>query len=472
MPALPLAGPSYQLRNRRADVQRCVNWVPVQIESGSGKGGAQSYLKQVPGKRMLATLGGAAAGGVRGLRAVRGVLYAVSGDTLYRVTADGAAAALGAVGGADPVSMAENNTQLCVAAGSAGYVYDLDTEVLSRLVGNWRGSTLADVLDGYGVFAAPGTNQLYTSGAQDFTTINALDFASAEGSSGVVVAHLVKHREVLVLKERTGEVWYDAGNADGIPLSVNTGAAVEVGCIAPHSLRKMAGLAFWLGQDDRGAAVVFSMSAYVPQRISTHAIEELLGSLTLDQLAAARAYCYHQEGLSYYVLQVPGLPTTWVYELASGVWHERAEWVAGSWAPDLGLCHAFAYGMHIVGTADGRLCVLDPSLSTSAGGPLVRERITPHMAQPGANVRRFGSLQIDCSVGAGLAGADGLLMLRYSNDGGMTWGNERQMSLGRIGEYRTRCRATRLGSARDRVWSIRVSDDVRCEPIAALVDEV
>lgn len=469
MAVLPIAGPSYQLRNRRADAERCINWIPVQIESGAGKGGAGSYLKQAPGKVRLTDLGAE----VRGLWVTRGVLYAVAGSTLYRIGSDWTATSLGTLSSSTgPVSMVDNNTQLMISGGADGYVYDLDAGTLAAQGGNWRGSVRVDALDGYGVFADPASYQLYTSGPQDFGSLDALDFGSAESSPGPIVAHLVKHREVLVLKQRTGEVWYDAGNADGIPLAPNTGAALEVGCLAAHSLQKMAGVALWLGRDDRGAAVVFAMQAYVPQRVSTHALEELLGGLTEAQLSGARAWCYHQEGLSYYVLQVPGLETTWVYELAAGVWHERAEFAAGMLSQDAGVCHAYAYGVHVVGSLAGRLYRLDPTVNTNDGAVLLRERTTPHNSAPGMQWQRYGSARIECNVGAGLAGADGQLMLQYSNDGGMTWSGWRGLSLGQIGEYRTRVRATQLGASRDRVWRIRVTDDVRCEPISMLIDEV
>lgn len=470
MTRLQLAGPSYALRNRSADVQRCINWIPVQIESGTGKGGSQSYLKQVPGKAVLAT----AAGAWRGLWVAGGVLYGVAGSSLYSIDADYALTALAtSIPGTDPVGMADNNTQLAITTGSALYVVELSTGAVSTLGAGdgFLGSTRVDVIDGYGVFGTPDGWTLFTTGQQDFTSINPLDFGSAESSTGNIVAHIVKHREVLVLKDRTGEIWFDAGNLDGIPLSPNTGATIEAGCVAPHSLQKIAGMAMWLGRDDRGTGIVFGMQAYIPARISTHALEEALAGLTEAQIAAASAYTYHQEGLSFYVLNVPGLSTTWVYEVAAGIWHERAEFMNGEYLPDYGRCHAYAYGTHVVGGADGNLYSLDPELNTSGTRHLVRERITPHNADPGNNRVRFGSLQVDGQVGAGLSGSDAKIMLRYSDDGGNMWTGWRQLSLGKIGEYRARARTTMLGAGRDRVWNIRVTDDVKFEPSAIVVDE-
>ena len=469
MPAIPIAGPSYALRNRSADVQRCVNWIPVQIESAVGKGGQPSYLKQTPGKTLLAALGSP----VRGIYTARGMLYAVAGATLYRIAANGTAASVGTLASNDgPVRMADNVTQLAIVDGPRGYVLDLDDNTFAPMAGDFRGSTQIDVLDGYGVFSVPSSPQFYISANQDFAVFNALEFATTESSIGDIVALCVKHRELILLKERTGEVWADSGGAD-FPLARNDGAALQVGCAAAHSLAVIDGAAVWLSRDVSGGIGVSAMTAYQPQRISNHALEEALTPLTEAQISGAQAYAYRQEGLSFYALQVPGLNTTWVYELRAGIWHERAEWVDGTHAQDLGTCHAYAYGRHFVGGSDGVIYSLEPGVSASGSGPLVRERITPHNAMPSLSRRRFGSLQIDCNTGAGLAdGSAGSMLLRYSDDGGMTWGNWRTLSLGAVGRYTARARATMLGSARDRVWHIRVTDPVRCEPVAAIVDEV
>lgn len=465
MPSLPLTGPSSQLR-AGVDLQRTVGWIPVRVESGDGKGGVQAYLKQQPGLTQLADLGAE----LRGLFVAADVLYAVAGAKLYRIGSDWTITELGPLSSLSGiVDGAANETQLCIVDGLYGYCLDLATSTLTQLSGNWRGSTRVDVLDGYGVFADPDTAQFYLSGNQDFTVFDALDFASAEGSTGAIIGHIVKHRELLLLKQTTGEVWIDAGGVD-FPLVRNDGANIETGLVAAHTLQKVAGDAFWLGRDDRGSGIVFRMSAYQPIRCSSHALEEALTAV--DDLSGAWAFTYHQEGLTYYVMQVPGLSTTWVYELASGLWHERAEWVNGTYQPWRARVHALAYGKHVVGDSAGKIYELDVNANTNAGDVLLRERITPHAAMPSLQRRRFGSMQIDCTVGKGLSGGQATMMLRYSDTSGASWSNWRYLSLGRIGQYLARARATMLGSARDRVWCIRCTEDVRVDVLAAVVDEV
>jgi hypothetical protein len=467
MPALSLVGPSYNLRSNKVDCERTVNYVPVVVESGNGKGGVQGYLKQIPGLVSLVALGSE----LRGLCVARDVLYAVAGGTLYEVssgyTLTPRATLLSASG---RVSMAANDTQIAVVDGLNLVVYDLDTHTVTTNPANWLGSNVVDVLDGYGIFAAPGGNRFQLTAGDDFTVIDTLDTEAAMGSIGKLVGLIVKHRELVLLKDKTGEVWYDAGGAD-FPLSRNDGANIEIGLAAPHSLCKKGGVAFWVGRDETGSAAVFQMAAYTPQRISTHALEEQLEAI--GDMSGATAFTYSQEGLSYYVLQVPGLETTWVFEMSSNLWHERTELVNGAYQPWRAQFHAFAYGAHIVGGADGRLYCLDPNVNNNAGGELVRDRITPHFASPTMTRQRVGSIQIDGDVGQGLpSGQQASLLLRYSDDGGRTWGNWRTLTLGNIGQYKARARATMLGSARDRVWHFRVTDDVAFNMLSAVVNEL
>lgn len=468
MTALPLAGPSGQLRGK-AESRRVVNWMPVQTETNTGKGGQGAYLKQCPGLRYLCNLGYP----VAGLKAANGVLYAMAGSQLVEVSASFGQTVRGTMGTGVP-SFGVNQTQLNVVCGNASYVYDFATHVITKVLTNWQGSALVSVLDGYGVYSQAGTRQFYISGNEDFTALNVLQFASAEGSTGNIVGHIEQHRQIVFLKETTGEVWYDDPNAGAdFPLARNSSATIEVGCAAAHTLHKIGGVAYWLGADENGQGVVFGMAGYVPQRVSHHALEELLAAL--PDLSQAVAWVYHQEGLTFYVLNVPGLATTWVYEVSAGTWHERADWdtTNGQFVPWRANCHAVAYGMHIVGDSLGNLYELSPLKSSNYTGPLVRDFISPHNATAELAVTRFGSLQLDCETGQGLSdGSQGQVMLRYSNDGGANWSNWRYLTLGVVGATLARARATMLGISRDRVWHLRVTDDVLVNPLAVVINAV
>jgi hypothetical protein len=58
-------------------------------------------------------------------------------------------------------------------------------------------------------------------------------------------------------------------------------------------------------------------------------------------------------------------------------------------------------------------------------------------------------------------------MLRWSSDGGSTWSNEHWTTIGKIGKYTNRAIWRRLGTARDRIFEVSVSDPVKAVIISA-----
>lgn len=58
---------------------------------------------------------------------------------------------------------------------------------------------------------------------------------------------------------------------------------------------------------------------------------------------------------------------------------------------------------------------------------------------------------------------DRKVTLEYSDDGGHTWSNVRERSLGQQGEYQKRVRFNRLGKFRSRIWRVRVSSPIRVD---------
>lgn len=453
MKPIPIVGPSYNLSVRKADVQRTINLFPVLIESQTGK--SPAYLKSIPGLTEFADL----AGEIRGAILCNDRAFAVAGSTLYEVFADGTFSARGTlVTSSGPVDMAYGVNQLVIVDGGFGYVLTFLTNAFTNIVSSsFYGSTRVQFLDGYFIFVRPDSQQFYISNIDDATDLDALDFASAEASPDYIVSHLVDHRELWLFGSNSTEIWFNTGNSD-FPFERNNGAFMEHGCAAPFSAQKLDNSVFWLGTDDRGAGIVWRAQGYTPARVSTHAIEQRISSV--EDLSGAIAYTYQQDGHAFYVLQIPGLDTTLVYDVAGNAWHERSEFSDGVHSQHRGSVHLFAFGKHLLGAEDGKLYELDDDAYTNAGDVLCRERISPHYASPMYDRIVFGKLEVDCIVGTGKElGAEPQLMMRYSNDGGIDYTGWRQVGLGAIGERQARARFLRCGAARDRVWHLRFTDN-------------
>lgn len=462
MSAIPIVGGSYELRVRKADCQRSINLFPSAVESGSGK--APAILQSIPGLTLFTDLGAE----VRGFGIAHGRIFAVGGNTLYEIDSAGVKTPRGTLStSTGPVEIKSNLFQLIVTDGG-GYVLTLSDNTFTAISDPaFSGSRRFAVLNGRAVFSRLDTRVFYWSAIDDALTFNALDFASAESTTDNVTAVIADHGQLFIFKQFNIEVWDDVGAADS-PYQRNSGAHIETGCGAPFTIRQLDNTLFWLGQDERGDGVVWKFSGYTPMRVSNHALEEVLRTST--DLSSARAYAMQDEGHSFYALVVPGLDTTPVYDVETKLWSDRAEFIDGRFAPHRGVCHVFAFGKHLLGALDGRIFKLDPTANTNAGDVLVRERVTPHQAMSGLDRQYFSSFELDCIVGAGKPdGTAAQIMLKYSNDGGESFSNWRTADLGVVGQRQRRVRFNRCGTARDRVWSVRCSDNTDFAIIGASV---
>ena len=457
----PILGQAYTVRTVNEADNRLVNMF---LEVVPNEGLEPGFLSTAPGLRRVATIG---TGPIRGLWTYGGYGYVVSGSQLYKLTSTYSATLLGTISGTGPVSMADNGTQLFIAANPDGYIYNASTDVFQKITDeDFPGAVTVSFLDGYFVFNKPDSQQFYITGIYEGTNIDALDFASAEGSPDLLIGLIVDHREVWLFGNNSVEVWYNAGLAD-FPLARIQGAFNELGCAAPYSIAKMDNGLFWLGADARGDGIVYRANGYTGQRISTHAMEFAISQY--DDISDAIAYTYQQQGHSFYVLTFPTANKTWCYDVATQMWHERAGWENSQFARHRSNCQMFFGGQTIVGDFEnGKLYALDLNVFEDDDVPQKWLRSWRALGSGQNNLKRSAhhTLQLEITSGVGLVsgqGSDPQIMLRWSDDGGHTWSNEHWTSAGKIGEYGRRAIWRRLGMTtklRDRLYEVSGTDPV------------
>ena len=392
----PILGSSYVARSVNAADARMVNLFPEVISEG---GKEPAFLNRAPGLKFLANMGD---GPIRGLWQFGGYGYAVSGEVLYKIDSLWNVFPLGTVSGSSgPVSMSDNGTQLFVACNGPSFIYNSLTLQFKQIDDpDFPGAVTVGYLDGYFVFNEPNSQRIWITSLQDGTSIDPLDFASAEGSPDGLVSILVDHREAWLFGTNSVEVWYDSGAAD-FPLSPVQGAFNEVGCIAAFSVAKLDNGIFWLGADARGKGIVYRANGYTAQRVSTHAVEWQIQQY--GNLSDAVAYTYQQDGHPFYVLIFPSANTTWVYDVATSLWHERAAFINGSFTRHRSNCQMAFNGEIVVGDHElGNIYAYDLDVFTDNGA--VQKWLRSWRALPtGTNdLKRSAqhSLQLDAETGA------------------------------------------------------------------------
>lgn len=457
---VPFVGPSYQLATRRASVQRSVNLFLVGMEAPAK---TPLILQSVPGLAAFAN----PAAEIRGIYEARGRCFLVAGNQLIELDSVGNRTVRGALGtNTGYVDFAWGTSQLVIVDGPNGYVFNLNTNTLTPITADgWLGSNRVAYLDGYFIFVDPDTQRFYVSAIDDASQIDALDFASAESSPDDIVSHIISHRELWLLGEQSTEVWFNAGGTD-FPFARNNGAVLDIGCVASYSAQLIDNGLMWIARDRLGYGMVVRTNGYQPERVSTIAVEEALQSST--DLSQARAYVYQQDGQTFYCINAPGLASTWCYEASTGAWHERCDLVAGNLTAHRATCHAFVFGKHLVG-GSGKVYRMDKTLSTFDGDIIKRMRISPSYAVPQVDRVAFNEFVLSCVSGFGPQGLAPVAELSWSDNGGITYGNPVQRSIGAVGNFLTRVVWNRLGMARDRVWKLEVTDAVPFSIIDAAV---
>ncbi len=369
--------------------------------------------------------------------------------------------------GRSKVSMAHNAaspSQLAIVDGKFGWIYDTTNGLQEIIDEDFFAADVVEYLDQYFAFNRAGTGQWFLSNLNDGLTFLATDIATAEGDPDDLVGMIWNRRELWLFGAETTEIWFNTGNLD-FPFQRVEGGFIERGCAAAFSIAEDDNAVFWLG-DDR---VIYRADGYVPHRVSHHAIEEAFRDYAV--VSDACAFIYTMGGHKFYVLTLPSEDVTWVYDITTGLWHERQSKDIGRWRVS---AHADAYGKHLVGDFEhGRVGELDLDTYAEWGETLQGLATGPvaHADRARISHNRF---EIDVEAGTGLTtgqGSDPQVWLAYSDDGGYTFSARKPYrGIGKIGAYRQRLRWLRLGMARQRIYKVMVSDPVKRSIIAAHLD--
>lgn len=469
---LRLVGGSFKGRSTNLNPDETVN---LYLEvSGTGKT-ARSSLIRTAGLSEVWDLGGEC----RGHHVFNGRLFVVSGSNVNELFQDGTTKIWGAIPSTTGrVGMSDNNGKIVIADGTGLFVLDLATSnIIETLVEGITPIPAAVVgyLDGYTLAVLVDSGEVLYSNILDPTTFSGLDFFQAESAIDNINSLIISHREVNLLGVDSIEPWTDTGGADNAFERVSGGISPE-GCSAPFSVCLFNNSFAWVGT----TPVVWWMSGYVPQVISTSAVEYALGQL--DDLSTVTAFSFWEDGHQF--LQVNLTDTSWVYDAKIGQWHER-RWlnpISGRYERHRAEFCARVFGHNYVGDyQNGKVYRQSLDIASDNGDPLVwMRRVSAD--NDGLDRLTYPLVQLNMETGVGLngrvapetvhnpdesitvfpavQGADPLICLRYSDDGGDTWSNRKYRPMGRIGKTSARVIWRRNGSGRNRVWEFSGSDPV------------
>ncbi|MGB0507770.1 MAG: packaged DNA stabilization protein, partial [Pikeienuella sp.] len=195
-------------------------------------------------------------------------IYAVCGGLLVRW--DGSTFTnLGTVG-LGRATMQYNGTQVAVTVGGKYYIYDGTS--LTEVTGfafNTVGSV--EFMDGYFMTTDVNSDRWAITAINDGTSIDALDFASAESRPDNLVRIIANGGLVWLMGEETVEPWQNTGNAD-FPFQRISSTVIEKGLRSVGEATRLDNTIFWNSDESRA----YRQVDFQPQKISTASVDTSL----------------------------------------------------------------------------------------------------------------------------------------------------------------------------------------------------
>jgi hypothetical protein len=483
---ISLTGGDYQSRSVLASCQRRLNMYSEAVSKLQNEP-VELVHYPTPGLTLLATTPNGYP--IRGLyKASNGDLYCAANFDIYYIDKTWKFQFIGSLTKTttlNPVKFADNGKHVILCDGTTVNGYSIDMiaknqlhplydpsasdEFTSSSTG-WLGSNFVDFSDTYLIANYIGTPTFYISNSED-VIFDPLQFGAKSAYADPLVGAVVTHRVIWLIGQLSTEVWYNSGGGSGIsltsgstttansnnfPFEIMPGVSIDWGSAATYSIAKAEENIFWLAQNLNGDKVVLKGNGYNVQRISNHAIENVLSNY--GDVSDCVGYCYMQQGHSFYVMNFPNADATWVFDLSSNMWHERC-WLDNNGDEHMqrSTQHAFAYNKNVVNDwQNGNLYSLDLNAYTDNGQIIKRVVGFPRQVDMESDVRVvYKHLILEMDSGEDLIATDTpQFTLRWSDDKGKTWNNGLVQPLGTAGQYSALIKFTRLGVSRNRVFQV------------------
>jgi len=438
MPTLEFVGQSSQDSDAIfAQSSRLVNMYREPISSA---GQAQNILKTVLGMAELADTGTLL---VRQIGLSNGIAYVVANNQLFKVSSAGSIENLGAVVVGERCSVTANNGVVTIAGEGLYYTWDGAT-IAQPTAGQFDDFGSVDFLGNYTILTECNGRRFCWSNLADAATLPALNFATAEGRDGDLIRGLEINGNYWLFKRDSHEIWALSGESGSSALTRLSGGVRDIGLKDYSLITKLDGGGFFVGDD----GICYLVSGAQLQPVSIPAVETAITAETPKS-----CFYYEDEGHKICVVRFRNRPS-WCYDMSTGEWHERAEGANfGSWSAS---CAARLGGSWVVGTEGGLISTLRKA-STDNGGVMRRTAVSRTLYLDGARFS-VSELEFRGRFGRSDLGRDAACYIRVSRDNGLTYGEERQLSVGGLGEYRKRLIYRRLGAGRQFTVEWNMSD--------------
>src|SRR5919197_410374 len=251
-------GGSARVQGVTFDQARTVNWY---LEPNPQGALSEAAFYPTPGFQSF--VGAAAAGitdvGGRAIFSMNTRTFAVIGGGFYELFQTKTVTRHGSVAQDNNLATISYNGagggQLFITSGGNGYLFTLATNTLTTIAALTGKATMGAMLDGYFIAFDQTNSKIWLSNLLDGATWDTTQFAQRSIAPDLWQACVIGTREIWLIGEQTGEVWYDAGSFP-FPFAPIPGAFFKFGTPAPFSVAAAGDSVIWLSKDALGAGQV------------------------------------------------------------------------------------------------------------------------------------------------------------------------------------------------------------------------
>jgi len=380
------------------------------------------WLYKRPGTATSSQPSGGAATG-RGMWNWLGNIYSIFGATAYK---DGVALSgtlnttnglyrFDSCKGATPKMQFGDGVKAYNYDSSGGIVLINDADFPAAFVKGWA------YLDGT-TYVATTAAAIQGDELNDPVSWNILNviYAYIEPDAGVALAKQLTY--VIFFKQWSTEVFYDAANTSGSPLSPLPSAKINQGCAAEGSVCEIDGMLFWVAINKSNSVSVLKMDQLKATIISTDSIQRLLSAA---DFTTTWSFGIKNGSHRFYVLTLKVENITLVYDIDTQMWSQWTD-VDGNYWPFVAATYSSTAGQLLQHESNGYIYTLDDANYTDAGSIITVDIVTPNF-DGGTNRRKqLNMLKViaDQTVGS-------TLWIRYNDHdySATRWSNFRKVDL-------------------------------------------
>lgn len=178
-------------------------------------------------------------------------------------------------------------------------------------------------LDGYVFLADLNTGDIYNSANDDPTTWEA-EYINAEMVGDYVTMLAVNRNYLVAFGQSSLEMFWDAGNASGSPLSRNDSGFRNIGYIT--GLCQISNILYFVGQDQNKNVALYALDGFNLSQISDEIVNRSLQTITVSNNVKGQTYLNRpgysisSDGHTFYCIVTP--QTTWLYDVEEKKWYE------------------------------------------------------------------------------------------------------------------------------------------------------